>query len=149
MTGRPLAGHMRKIFFALCVLCIVGSYRAEAQAFKKLTFDYSPYEGEGQLACTHKPVEENPYMFNVDCGEGRRTFTATLAMTRMLRDEEPRTYLEIIYSLIDDGTPEHPGPSFSSQMTLVFLDEKASVRRVFMSQGVENGQSRLAVEFEY
>ena len=126
------------------VLVLVGN---PALAEFKLRFSYSPYEGEGALSCTHEKLPNIPD-WKIDC-EGKKKYIAHFVVEQRHRADEPRTYLEVLYSIIDQNGPSVDPVSLYSSSSWMFTNEKASLNSLAISQGVEGGLSRLMIEVSF
>lgn len=141
-----------KIILALSLLF---PFFAEGKSMKPISrqelighvqFSYMSSDGEFQLDCKHLPNSQIETDFDVYCGKGTPLLKEYLVhlIIRGLSTPQETTY-EILY-WVTDRSQAHK-PVFSSTSQLITLDAKTGIKRLSLSQSLENDAAQLYLNY--
>ncbi len=129
---------MKTIFLVLLIASFSFAYELKD---KEMGFMYIPFEGGGEMSCTHSRIRDLPD-WKVNCG--KKEFAAHIVIREYQKSSEPQTGLEILYWITDRNSPS---PIFNSGTHWINLKKKTSLDSLILSQGVENDYAN--VQFEW
>ena len=112
----------------------------------KVSFHYSSSDGEFQLECKHW-IGNTAGDFDVICGKGTRhvkQYLVHLVIRPMKKTNE--TTFEILYWVTDRNT-KTAMPAFSSVSQLLTVDSKSQLKKIRMSQGIENDYAQMELTY--
>jgi hypothetical protein len=128
------------------------SFAATAKGFspeellEKIDFHYSSSDGDFQLDCKHW-IGNTAGDFDVICGKGTRTvkqYLVHLVIRPIAKATE--TSFEVLY-WVTDRSKKSPVAPFSSVSQIITVDTKSQLKKLRMSQGIENDYAMLDLTF--
>lgn len=132
--------------FVLLLILLAVDCRAATP--DQLAFRYQSADGEFELSCKHYVHDAGAHDFRVICGAGtihERSYLAHVLIRGYVRQEKPRSALEILYWVTDRQAPD--SQRFSSTSQWLEFSESADVHRIRMSQSVENDYAALIMDY--
>ena len=144
---------MLKFVFALLVFVPSLSFpdlplpkSSAEELMDKVSFNYSSSDGEFQLECKHW-IGNTAGDFDVICGKGTKTVKQYLVHLIIRPIKKPtETTFEILYWVTDRNT-KTPMPAFSSVSQLLTVDTKSQLKKIRMSQGIENDYAHMELTY--
>jgi hypothetical protein len=132
---------MTTFFFALLLAPL-----ALAAPLPKFDFTYEPVEGEAASACTKRQIQDLPD-WDVTCFTpyAKKTFSAHVIVREYPR--APDTGVEILYWVIEPGDKPTSPRKYHSASALFHLKGATTVSDFSLSQGVENDQASLVLNY--
>ena len=117
-----------------------------AQVIDHLQFHYSSSDGDFQLDCKHLPNSQIETDYDIYCGKGTPNLKQYLVhlIIRGLSTPQDTTY-EILYWVTDRSQGDKP--VFSSNSQLLTLDAKANIKKLSLSQSLENDAAQLYLDY--
>jgi hypothetical protein len=119
---------------------------SRAEVIDHLQFHYSSSDGDFQLDCKHMPNLQLETDYDVYCGKGTPNLKQYLVhlIIRSWSTPDDTTY-EILYWVTDRGQGDKP--VFSSTSQLLTLDAKANIKKLSLSQSLENDAAQLYLDY--
>lgn len=113
----------------------------------QIHFHYMTSDGSFQLDCKHLPNAQLETDFDVYCGKGTPNLKEYLVhlIIRPLANKPDETTYEILYWVTDRG--QGPRPAFSSTSQLITLDQSTKLKKLSLSQSLENDVAQLYLEY--
>lgn len=111
-----------------------------------LQFHYSTSDGEYQLNCKHMMNSQLETDYDVYCGKGTSNLKQYLVhlIIRSWNTPDDTTY-EILYWVTDRSQGDKP--VFSSTSQLLTLEAKTKIKKLSLSQSLENDAAQLYLDY--
>lgn len=126
----------------LLLLAALLTPAAHAKPF--MQFQYVPNEGDGMLSCIYSQIRDLPD-YEVNCGEGRKTFTAHVIVREMPNKEQ--TAFEILYWITEPGETATSPRKYHATSAWLKVKDRTALTSVALSQAVENDYASLMLDW--
>lgn len=114
----------------------------------KISFQYMTSDGDYQLSCKHLPNAQLDMDFDVYCGKGTSNLKQYLVhlIIRPIANKPDETSYEILYWVTDRS--QGNSPVFSSTSQIITLDQETRLKRLSLSQSLENDSAQLYLSYK-
>lgn len=109
-----------------------------------MQFQYVPNEGGTMLSCEYSQIRDLPD-YDVNCGNGEKTFTAHVIVREMPNKEQ--TAFEILYWITEPGERPTAPRKYHATSAWLKVKDRTALTSVALSQAVENDYASLMLDW--